>query len=113
MSFGEHRGAGGGNFLGGGPSMGGQRERDGDPMDSFGRYLVMPRSSNNVGPSGNGGGNNGRDSSRRLFGAFGMGEPGSLRIVRTGESHRHQAPQRVHADPEMIKTLMEMGFTKS
>jgi hypothetical protein len=113
MSFGEHRGPGGGHFLGGGPSMGDQRERDSDPMESFGRLLVMPRSSNNAGPSGSGGGNNARDSSRRAFGAFGAGEPAGLRIVRAGEGHRHQGPQRVRADPDAIKTLMEMGFTKS
>lgn len=93
--------------------MGGQRERDGDPLDSFGRFLVMPRSQNNPGASGSGGGNNARDSSRRFFGAFGMGEPGGLRIVRAGEGHRHQGPPRVQADPELVKTLMEMGFTKS
>lgn len=61
ISFGEHRGPGGGNFMGGGPSMGGQREREGDPLDSFGRFLIMPRGQNNPGPSGNGGGNNARD----------------------------------------------------
>ena len=93
--------------------MGDQRERDSDPMESFGRLLVMPRSSNNAGPSGSGGGNNARDSSRRAFGAFGAGEPAGLRIVRAGEGHRHQGPQRVRADPDAIKTLMEMGFTKS
>lgn len=42
-----------------------------------------------------------------------MGEPGGLRIIRAGEGHRQQAPQRARADPEMVKTLMEMGFTKS
>lgn len=42
-----------------------------------------------------------------------MGEAGGLRIVRAGDGHRHQGPPRVQADPELVKTLMEMGFTKS
>lgn len=80
----------------------GQREREGDPIDALGRLLAVPRSSNNPGLSSNAGGSNARDSSRRLFGGFGLGEPSGLRIIRPGDGHRPQAAERVRADPGMI-----------
>lgn len=43
-----------------------------------------------------------------------MSDGGNVRIIRTGESGRHhQAPSRIKADPDLVKTLMEMGFSKS
>jgi len=114
LSFGEQRGPGTNNFAGGRPSLGGSRQRENDNMESFGQFLVMPRSRGNNAPSG---GNGREEAQRSVFDrpiqvAFrpGGGESGSLRIARAAENHR---PQRVRADPDMIKTLMEMGFTKS